>query len=64
MVAAAIPGKGEGEQVVEMQFLADVAPGLRPAEANVLRKCWKSGTGESIADVLNMSVDEAIGIFR
>ncbi len=57
--------KGEGEQLVEMQFLADVhlvcedCGGKRFKEA-VLEVQYK---GKSIHDVLEMSVDEAIQFF-
>ncbi len=58
--------KGEGEQVVEMQFLADVhllcdvCHGKRFKE-EVLEVTYKM---KSIYDVLNMSVDEAIDFFK
>jgi excinuclease ABC subunit A len=58
--------KGEGEQLVEMQFLADVhlvcedCGGKRFKEA-VLEVQYK---GKSIHDVLEMSVDEAIEFFQ
>ncbi|MFN4007951.1 MAG: excinuclease ABC subunit UvrA [Chitinophagaceae bacterium] len=57
--------KGEGEQVVEMQFLADVhltcevCNGKRFKE-EVLEVQYK---GKNVYDVLNMSVDEAIEFF-
>ena len=57
--------KGEGEQLVEMQFLADVhlvcedCGGKRFKEA-VLEVQYK---GKNIHDVLEMSVDEAIDFF-
>lgn len=57
--------KGEGEQLVEMQFLADVhlvcedCGGKRFKEA-VLEVQYK---GKNIHDVLEMSVDEAIEFF-
>ena len=57
--------KGEGEQLVEMQFLADVhlvcdvCNGKRFKE-EVLEVQYK---GKSIHDVLEMSVDEAIAFF-
>ncbi len=57
--------KGEGEQLVEMQFLADVhlecedCGGRRFKEA-VLEVQYK---GKSIHDVLEMSVDEAMEFF-
>ena len=58
--------KGEGEQVVEMQFLADVhlacdvCNGKRFKE-EVLEVTYKM---KSIYDVLEMSVDEAIEFFK
>lgn len=58
--------KGEGEQVVEMQFLADVhlvcdvCNGKRFKE-EVLEVTYKM---KSIYDVLNLSVDEAIEFFK
>ncbi len=58
--------KGEGEQVVEMQFLADVhltcevCDGKRFKE-EVLEVLYKN---KSIYDVLEMSVDEAIDFFQ
>jgi len=57
--------KGEGEQVVEMQFLADVhltcdVCGGKRFKEEVLEVQYKS---KSIFDVLEMSVDEAIGFF-
>ena len=58
--------KGEGEQLVEMQFLADVhltcedCGGKRFKEA-VLEVHYK---GKNIHDVLEMSVDEAIEFFK
>ena len=58
--------KGEGEQVVEMQFLADVhlvcdvCHGKRFKE-EVLEVTYKM---KNIYDVLNMSVDEAIEFFK
>ena len=57
--------KGEGEQVVEMQFLADVhltcesCAGKRFKE-EVLEVPYK---GKSVFDILEMSVDEAIDFF-
>ncbi len=57
--------KGEGEQLVEMQFLADIhlecedCGGKRFKEA-VLEVQYK---GKSIHDVLEMSVDEAMAFF-
>lgn len=58
--------KGEGEQIVEMQFLADVhlvcevCNGKRFKE-EVLEITYKE---KSIHDVLEMSVDEAIDFFK
>ncbi len=58
--------KGEGEQVVEMQFLADVhleceeCKGRR-FKAEVLDVQYKS---KSIFDVLNMSIEEALAFFK
>ena len=57
--------KGEGEQVVEMQFLADVhlvceSCGGKRFKEEVLEVKYKD---KSIFDVLEMSVDEAINFF-
>lgn len=57
--------KGEGEQVVEMQFLADVhlvceSCGGKRFKEEVLEVKYKDN---SIHDVLEMSVDEAISFF-
>ncbi|TDX00277.1 excinuclease ABC subunit UvrA [Dinghuibacter silviterrae] len=57
--------KGEGEQVVEMQFLADVhltceVCGGKRFKEEVLEVTYK---GKSIYQVLEMSVDEAISFF-
>ena len=57
--------KGEGEQLVEMQFLADVHLecedcGGKRFKESVLEVQFK---GKSIHDVLEMSVDEAIEFF-
>lgn len=57
--------KGEGEQVVEMQFLADVhltceSCGGKRFKEEVLEV---QHNGKSIYDVLDMSVDEAIDFF-
>jgi excinuclease ABC subunit A len=57
--------KGEGEQVVEMQFLADVhlmceSCGGKRFKEEVLEVKYKD---KSIFDVLDMSVDEAIEFF-
>ncbi len=58
--------KGEGEQVVEMQFLADVhltceVCGGKRFKEEVLEVQYK---GKSIYDVLELSVDEAIEFFH
>jgi excinuclease ABC subunit A len=58
--------KGEGEQVVEMQFLADVhltcdVCGGKRFKEEVLEVQYKN---KSIFDVLEMSVDEAIEFFK
>ena len=58
--------KGEGEQVVEMQFLADVhltcdVCGGKRFKEEVLEVQYN---GKSIYDVLDMSVDEAIEFFK
>ena len=57
--------KGEGEQVVEMQFLADVhltceSCGGKRFKEEVLEVHYK---GKSVFDVLELSVDEAIDFF-
>ncbi len=57
--------KGEGEQVVEMQFLADVhleceACRGRRFQAHVLEVEYR---GKNIYDVLTLTVDEALGFF-
>jgi excinuclease ABC subunit A len=57
--------KGEGEQIVEMQFLADVhlqceSCGGKRFKEEVLEVTYKE---KSIHDVLQMSVDEAIDFF-
>jgi excinuclease ABC subunit A len=65
--------KGEGEQVVEMQFLADVhlvcdVCGGKRFKEEVLEVKYQpnkySEEGKSIFDVLEMSVDEAINFFE
>jgi excinuclease ABC subunit A len=58
--------KGEGEKVVEMQFLADVhltceVCGGKRFNEEVLEVQYK---GKSVFDVLEMSVDEAIEFFK
>jgi excinuclease ABC subunit A len=57
--------KGEGEQIVEMQFLADVhltceSCGGKRFKEEVLEVHYK---GESVYDVLEMSVDDALVFF-
>ncbi len=57
--------KGEGEQVVEMQFLADVhltceSCGGKRFKEEVLEVTYK---GKSIYDILEMSVDDSIRFF-
>ncbi|HOY08050.1 MAG TPA: excinuclease ABC subunit UvrA [Saprospiraceae bacterium] len=58
--------KGEGEQVVEMQFLADVHLECEECKGRrfrqeVLEVQYK---GKSIFDVLNLSVEEALDFFK
>ncbi len=58
--------KGEGEQVVEMQFLADVhltceSCGGKRFKEEILEVTYKN---KSIFDVLEMGVDEAIDFFE
>jgi excinuclease ABC subunit A len=58
--------KGEGEQIVEMQFLADVhltceVCGGKKFKEEVLEVTYK---GKSVYDVLVLSVDDAIEFFR
>jgi len=58
--------KGEGEQIVEMQFLADVhltceVCGGKRYKEEVIEVAYQ---GKSIYDVLEMSVDEAIEFFK
>lgn len=58
--------KGEGEQIVEMQFLADVhltceVCGGKRFKEEILEVTYK---GKSIFEVLEMSVDEAIDFFH
>ncbi len=58
--------KGEGEQVVEMQFLADVhltceVCGGKRFKEEVLEVQYN---GKNIYDVLDMSVDDAIAFFK
>ena len=57
--------KGEGEQIVEMQFLADVhltceVCGGKKFKEEVLEVTYK---GKNVYDVLELSVDEAIDFF-
>ena len=57
--------KGEGEQIVEMQFLADVhltceVCGGKRFKEEVIEVTYK---GKSIHDVLEMSVDESLAFF-
>ena len=56
---------GEGNETVEMQFLADVALTCPTAAAGASSpRCSRSGsTGHSVADVLAMTVDEALAAF-
>ena len=58
--------KGEGEQIVEMQFLADVhltceVCGGKRFKEEVLEVTYRD---KNIYDILEMSVDEAIDFFR
>ena len=58
--------KGEGEKVVEMQFLADVhltceVCGGKKFKEEVLEVQYK---GKSVHDVLELSVDEAVDFFK
>lgn len=58
--------KGEGEQIIEMQFLADVhltceSCGGKRFKEEVLEVKYN---GKSIHDVLEMSVDEALEFFK
>jgi len=58
--------KGEGEQIVEMQFLADVhltceVCGGKKFKEEVLEVTYKE---KSVYDVLEMSVDEALEFFK
>ncbi|MEP6466749.1 MAG: ATP-binding cassette domain-containing protein, partial [Parafilimonas sp.] len=58
--------KGEGEQVVEMQFLADVhltceVCGGKKFKEEVLEVTYK---GKNIYDILELSVDDAIEFFK
>jgi excinuclease ABC subunit A len=58
--------KGEGEQIVEMQFLADVhltceVCGGKRFKEEVLEVTYK---GKSIYDILELSVDESLEFFK
>jgi excinuclease ABC subunit A len=58
--------KGEGEQIVEMQFLADVhltceVCGGKKFKEEVLEVTYN---GKNIYEILELSVDEAIGFFK
>jgi excinuclease ABC subunit A len=57
--------KGEGEQVIEMQFLADVhleceACKGRRFKSEILEVAYK---GKNIYDILNMSIEESLAFF-
>jgi excinuclease ABC subunit A len=58
--------KGEGEQVVEMQFLADVHLECEECKGRRFRQevLDVQYKGKSIFDVLNMSVEEALEFFK
>ena len=58
--------KGEGEQVVEMQFLADVHLECEECKGRRFRQEVLDVLyqGKSIFDVLNMSIEEAIAFFK
>ncbi|MFN0034004.1 MAG: excinuclease ABC subunit UvrA, partial [Saprospiraceae bacterium] len=58
--------KGEGEQVVEMQFLADVHLECEECKGRRFRQevLDVQYKGKSIFDVLNMSVEEALDFFK
>ncbi len=58
--------KGEGEQVVEMQFLADVHLTCEVCHGARFKKeiLEVNFNGKNIYDVLEMSVDEAINFFK
>ncbi|MBL7781566.1 MAG: excinuclease ABC subunit UvrA [Saprospiraceae bacterium] len=58
--------KGEGEQVVEMQFLADVHLECEECKGRRFRQevLDVQYKGKNIFDVLNMSVEEAIDFFQ
>ncbi len=56
---------GDGEQVVEMQFLADVALVCEECNGKRFKKevLDVSYEGKNIAEILDLSVDEALGFF-
>ncbi|MBC7777396.1 MAG: excinuclease ABC subunit UvrA [Phycisphaerae bacterium] len=58
--------KGEGEQIVEMQFLADVHLECEECKGRRFRQevLDVQYKGKSIFDVLNMSVEEALEFFK
>ncbi|MCW5923279.1 MAG: excinuclease ABC subunit UvrA [Saprospiraceae bacterium] len=58
--------KGEGEQVVEMQFLADVHLECEECKGRRFRQevLDVQYKGKSIFDVLNMSIEEALDFFK
>ncbi len=58
--------KGEGEQVVEMQFLADVHLTCEICNGKRFKEemLEVQYNGKNIYDVLDMSVDEAIAFFK
>jgi excinuclease ABC subunit A len=58
--------EGEGEQVVEMQFLADVRLECEACKGKRFRKevLDVEYKGKSIFDILNLSVDEALEFFK
>lgn len=57
--------KGEGEQVVEMQFLADVRLVCDECNGTRFKKDLREVTynGKNISEILALSVEEAIGFF-
>jgi excinuclease ABC subunit A len=58
--------KGEGEQIVEMQFLADVHLECEECKGRRFRQevLDVQYKGKSIFDVLNLSVEEALAFFK
>lgn len=58
--------KGEGEQIVEMQFLADVHLECEECKGRRFRQevLDVQYKGKSIFDVLNMSIEEALEFFK